>query len=221
MTKQFYHRTLYIGALLFAPIFLFAQNKKEEKQQFYANTAVVEGDTIPYVTLREAEIVQYSGRNASFKKRYDWTKRYVLKVYPYAKLATEIISEYETEVSKLDKKRYERKFRNQVEKDLKEEFGDDLKHLTIIQGQMLIKLLDRETSRTGYDIVKDIKGGVSAFMWQGVARLFGSNLKAKYEPKGEDALIEMIVKQIERGELAYVPLKRKTAINTKAITGQD
>ena len=220
---RYLHPHLYITAVLVTAVFstASAQKEKDNIKQFYANTTVVEGDTIPYVTLKEAEIVSYSGRNASFKKRYDWTKRYVLKVYPYAQLATEIINEYEAEISKLDRKRYQRKFRNQVEKDLKEEFGDELKKLTIIQGQMLIKLLDRQTNRTGYDIVKDIKGGFSAFLWQGVARVFGSDLKSEYQPQGEDALIEMVVQQIERGELEYIPLKRKTAINTQAITGQD
>jgi len=85
---------------------------------------------------------------------------------------------------------------------LKRQFESDLKNLSISQGRILIKLIDRETGNTSYELVKDLRGGFQAFMWQSLARLFGSNLKDQYDAQNEDQLIESIILQIERGELS-------------------
>lgn len=100
----------------------------------------------------------------------------------------------------------------QVERDLKEEFEDELKNLTVTQGRILIKLINRETGVTSYDLIKEFKGGFSAFLWQGVAKLFGSNLKDDFDPT-EDAMIDYIVRKIERGEIYVPPRPRKTEIS--------
>lgn len=81
------------------------------------------------------------------------------------------------------------------------DFEDDVKNLTITQGRILLKLIDRETGNTTYLILQDLKGNFSAVFWQTVARVFGSNLKSEYDPKGEDHLIEQIVQMIEAGQL--------------------
>jgi hypothetical protein len=73
--------------------------------------------------------------------------------------------------------------------------------LTVTQGRILIKLIDRETGNTSYSLVKELRGSLQAFFWQGLARLFGSNLKSEYDANGQDVQIEAIVQQIERGEL--------------------
>lgn len=86
-----------------------------------------------------------------------------------------------------------------AEKQLQNEFSDDLKNLTITQGRILIKLIDRETGKTTYNIVKEMRGSFSAFMWQSLASLFNSSLKYDYDPKGEDKAIEQAIKLIENG----------------------
>ena len=73
--------------------------------------------------------------------------------------------------------------------------------MTITQGRLLIKLIDRETQNTSYELIKQYRGFLSAAFWQGIARIFGSNLKAEYDHFGEDALIELIVRDIEAGWL--------------------
>jgi len=78
-------------------------------------------------------------------------------------------------------------------------YEDDLKKLTMTQGRILLKLVDREIGNTSYNLVKEYRGSISAAFWQGIARLFGSNMKAEYDPKGEDAEIEEIVQLIEAG----------------------
>ena len=84
---------------------------------------------------------------------------------------------------------------------MKAQFEEELKNLTVTQGQILIKLIDRQTDYTTYDVVKEMRGTFSAFMWQTMARLFGSTLKSEYDKAGEDKLIEDIIAQIESGEI--------------------
>jgi hypothetical protein len=85
---------------------------------------------------------------------------------------------------------------------LRAEFEAEVKDLTMSQGKVLVKLIDRETGRSSYSLVKDLKGSFQAAVWQGVARLFGQDLKATYDGDGEDIMIEVIVRRIESGELA-------------------
>lgn len=110
--------------------------------------------------------------------------------------------------SKVKRKKYIKK----VEKQLMAEFEGELKKLTIKQGIILIKLIDRETGNTSYDLVKELRGSFSAFLWQSLARLFGSNLKLQYDPNGRDAMIEEIVQLIENGQIPYQKRERKTKI---------
>jgi hypothetical protein len=94
-------------------------------------------------------------------------------------------------------KRVQQALVDKTEKDIKDNFESELKQLTITQGRILIKLIDRQTGNTSYVLVQDLKGRFSAFFWQSLARLFGSNLKSHYDPYGEDAEIEKIIKSIE------------------------
>ena len=114
-----------------------------------------------------------------------------------AKLAGEKLRGYEGELAAIDSERKKKKFYKKVEKELKAEFGDELTKLTISQGRILIKLIDRETGDTSYELVSELRGNFSAFFWQGLARIFGHNLKSNYDPEGEDRMIEEIVQRIE------------------------
>ena len=99
-----------------------------------------------------------------------------------------------------------------MEADLKAEFEGELKKLTIKQGIILVKLIDRETGATSYDLIKSLRGSFSAFIWQSMARLFGSNLKLEYDPYGEDYMIEEIVQQLESGQIPYIKREKKLKI---------
>ncbi len=160
-----------------------------------------EGDTIPAVTLS----VVYCFANRVFKNQRQlaaWTRlRYNIKiVYPYAILAAAKLKEYDRILASMSNENDKKKYTKLVEKQLKDQFGDELKNLTESQGRLLIKLIDRETGKTTYDVVKSMRGSFSAFMWQGVALMFGSNLKYDYNPKGDDALIEQAILLIEDGQ---------------------
>ncbi|NPD44708.1 MULTISPECIES: DUF4294 domain-containing protein [unclassified Lentimicrobium] len=160
------------------------------------------GDTIYVEFLNEVEVkaplVFDSKRNA---KRYSRVVRYVKKVYPYAKVAGIKMREYEAILEKTDKKRDRKKIMRRAEQELKEEFENELKQLTYMQGEILLKLIDRETNTSGYELVKDMRGGFKATFYQSSARLFGFNLKDRYDPEGRDKELEYIVQLIEQGKL--------------------
>ncbi|GAB1419896.1 DUF4294 domain-containing protein [Bacteroidales bacterium] len=163
---------------------------------------VVGNDTIPIVQLPEVPV--YAIR--LFDSRRDVRKvekliYHVKKVYPYARLAGIKLRQYETQLQGVSSEKERKRIMKQAEDDIAAQFGPELKELTFTQGKILIKLIDRETSSTSYTLVKELRGSVRAFFYQGFARLWGYNLKTKYDPKGEDELIELIVLMIENGQL--------------------
>lgn len=159
-------------------------------------------DTIPVVNLPVVDIFgTVDPAQAENLKRYLKLRRDVLRAYPYAKLASQQLKFINDSTMKIKSEKARKKFIKQTEKDLKARFEKDLKNLTYSQGRILIKLIDRETGNTSYDLVKELRGTFQAFFWQSFARLFGTNLKSEYDPEGEDRMIEGIVKAIERGEL--------------------
>ncbi len=163
---------------------------------------VKEGDTIYVDVLDEVEIIApLIFSNKQNAKRYSRLVRYVKKVYPYAKVAGIKMREYERILEETSKKRERKKIMKQAEVELKEEFSEELKNLTYMQGEILLKLIDRETQTSGYDIVKEMRGGFKAGFYQGFARLFGFNLKDRYDPEGRDREIEAIVQMIEQGRI--------------------
>jgi hypothetical protein len=87
----------------------------------------------------------------------------------------------------------------ELEQQLLREYKDDIKKLTISEGRILLKLIDREARRTSYALIKEFRGGFSAFFWQSIARIFGGDLKVEYDPYGEDKVLEHIVMLIEIG----------------------
>lgn len=160
------------------------------------------GETLPMVTLKEFDVVAFRiFKNEKDKKEYLKLKRDVRKAYPYAILAGVKLKEYDALlVSIPDKKRD--KYLKKVEKKLMAQFESDLKKLTMNQGRILIRLINRETGMTTYKVIKDYRGGFSAFMWQSLGLLWGNNLKWKYDPsKGEDKLIEEIIQEIQDKEV--------------------
>ncbi|MCF8227545.1 MAG: DUF4294 domain-containing protein [Bacteroidales bacterium] len=163
---------------------------------------IYEHDTIPVIQLDEVNVVGFTFvKTKRDARRMNRLIRHVKKVYPYAKLAGIKLEEYSKQLAEIEQGRKRRKLMKQVENEIEEEFGDDLRKLTFSQGKILIKLIDRETGNSSYKLVQDLRGKFSAFFYQAFARLFGYNLKIKYDPQGEDKKIELIVRLIESGKL--------------------
>lgn len=151
------------------------------------------GEMIPWISLREVEI--FAARlfkspqdQAAFNRlRYN-----VLKVMPYALFAKRRYEKLEQDLALTTEKKEQKKLVKQCDQEIKEMFNREIKELTITQGQILTKLIDREVGRTTYEIIKETKGGVTAFLYQSVARVVGHNLKSTYNAQ-DDRDIESII----------------------------
>jgi len=133
--------------------------------------------------------------------RYDKLVYNVRKVYPYAKLAGQKLKEFEKILDTIPDEKARKNFMKRAEKELESKFGDQIRDLTFSQGKILIKLIYRETGNSSYALVKEMRGGFRAFVWQTLAVLFGYNLKTTYDPAGDDQAIERIVIMIEAGAI--------------------
>ena len=127
--------------------------------------------------------------------------RNVKKVYPYAKLAGAKMVEYDSILAHVSEKSERNRLMKQAEKEIADQYTEELKDLTITQGLILVRLIDRETGNTTYQVVQELRGKVRAFFYQGFARLWGYNLKTEYDPHNnpEDDDIETIMQLLERG----------------------
>jgi hypothetical protein len=169
---------------------------------YLVQALIEEGDTLIHIPLK-AVIIRppFKFKSRRQQRRYSRLVLYVKKVYPYSQIVSEQLKDINQELEKYDTKKEKSFYLKQKEKALKKEFEGKLRKLTFTQGRILIKLIDRETGHTTYEIVKELKGSLSAFFWQSVARIFGSNLKMEYDAKGDDRMIEDIVIRIENGML--------------------
>lgn len=174
---------------------------EKSKFSYKVRAEIYNGDTIASIWLPEVTIIaEYSYKT---KKQYEaWTrtKYNVKKVYPYAILAAAKLKEYDLILSKLPTEKAKKEYVKVIEKELKADFEEELKNLSMTQGKILLKLIDRETGTTSFEIVKQMRGSFNAFMWQSVARIFGSNMKTEYDPEGEDIMIERAIQLVESGQ---------------------
>ena len=194
-------KVIFFFACLIYSLTAFTQTKSQQKQEpIIAQGIIVGVDTFAYFSLPWL-VVEEQMPFATKRKYEQWTKlkHNVKKVYPYAIMAAARLKHYERELKNMPDEEVRKKYMAAAEKQLQKEFGEELKNLSVNQGKILIKLIDRETGNTSFDLVKQLRGSFSAFMWQSLARLFGSNLKSEYDPNGEDRLIEQAIKQIEAG----------------------
>ena len=193
------------GLLALIPFHISAQaisNPHDTVNGYHCSTVVVDGDTVPVMYVNEVHIWGAKSYNSPSESR-QWERlvRNVKKAYPYAKLAGIKFNEYNQKLDGIKNEKVKKEMMKQAEDEIEAQFGKELRDLTISQGKILLKLIDRQTSNSSYDIVKDFRGKFRAFFYQSFARLFGYDLKARYNPLGEDADIERIVLMIESGTL--------------------
>jgi hypothetical protein len=151
------------------------------------------GYMIPWIALQEVKIIgQRIWRSAADQAAFNRLRYNVLKVMPYALYAKRRYEKLERDLALVDDKKTQKKLVKECDNEIKKMFNTEIKELTITQGQILTKLIDREVGRTTYDIVKQTKGGFAAFSYQLVARVVGHNLKTTYSAT-EDRDIESII----------------------------
>ncbi len=163
---------------------------------------VMNGDTLPNIPLAEIYVFPpVTHKTQADYRRYQKLVYNIKKVYPYSQIAKRQLSEMNKEFLTLKTEREKKAYIKHVEAEMKAEFEGPLRKLTVSQGKLLIKLIDRETGSTSYDLVKELKGPFSAFFWQAMARVVGSNLKTKFEKDGEDQTIDQLILLMESGQL--------------------
>jgi hypothetical protein len=157
------------------------------------------GDTVPCSYLMPVTVV---GKLTGKWKQYhaEWTRlrNAVYVTYPYAIKAAKIMNEINAKLVNVTDKKQRKAIIKSREKDLKAEFSDKIKNLSVYQGKVLMKLIYRQTGNNCYEIIQEYKGNFTAAFYQTVAFVLGSSLKQNYEPAGADREMEMIVQEVER-----------------------
>lgn len=164
--------------------------------------AKVGSDSIQYVRTNKIYIFPpMEFKNDKQRQAYNRLVANIKKVLPLAKECNQIILETGAYLQTIPTKKERDAHMKAVEKGLKEEYTPRIKKLTYSQGKLLIKLIDRETHSTGYELIQAFLGPVRAGFYQAFAWVFGASLKKRYDPKGTDRLVERIVLQVEAGQL--------------------
>lgn len=174
-----------------------AQEYREFSGYRFRTEVLPDGDTIMVVAIPPA----YVFRKKADVRKYNRLVESIKIVYPIAREANATLQEMEAKIAAMNSDKQIDAYTKEMEKFLKKKYTPVIKQLTFSQGKILIKLIDRETSRTAHALLKELRGGFSTFIWQGVARIFGANLKDTYDKDGEDWIIEQLIILYEQGML--------------------
>lgn len=156
----------------------------------------VDGKVWPFVYMPEYEHAA-QGYNDADRLRRNRLRRDIYVVYPYAITAAAILRGVDSTMDAVERRRDRRKYLRAIDKQLDVAFKKPLKNLTIDQGHVLVKLINRQTGRNCYSIIKELKSGFSATIWQSVGLMFNNNLKEDYDPTGDDREMEAMVQILE------------------------
>ncbi|MGB6150530.1 MAG: DUF4294 domain-containing protein [Pricia sp.] len=189
----------------------YAQIEEQPMDSITEKMIIVEGDSIFRSSIDLDEVYIFGRlkfKSYKDKLRYYILRRKTLKVYPYAKLAAERLVELNDSITKIKRKRHQKRYTKEVQKFIEEEFSAELKKLTRTEGQILVKLIYRQTGTTAFDLVKELRSGWRAFWYNTTASMFKISLKEEFRPDRvhEDYQIEDILQrafasfQLERQE---------------------
>ncbi len=177
---------------------LFAQTSQYDTVRVEA-FITPEGDTIPQSWL---PTVLVSAVQTRALRNYwnNWTRlrNAVYVTYPYARTASKVIQSVNAQLANVQDEKLRRQIIKSREKELKRDFADKVTNLSVYQGKVLMKLINRETGNNCYQLIKEYKGGLNAGIWQTVAFVFGSSLKQPYNPTGDDLEIEKLVVEVQK-----------------------
>ena len=195
--------------VLLFPVLFFGQTLPVQKDSIPDTYFIIVGDTITNnsINLNEIYILPKLKFNTpDSRRRYLILQRKTIKVYPYAKLAAERLESLNARISNMKSKRKQKKYTRMVQKYVEDEFAEKLKKFTITEGQILIKLIHRQTGQTAFELIKHLRSGWRAFWYNNTASLFDMSLKSTFDPTAskEDYLIENILqRQFQNGRLEY------------------
>lgn len=192
-------RTLRIIGLLLAAILTLPPGTRAQGGRGFMlqEWSIEKGDSIPLVHILPVYVFSRPVDLRRYRKLVDA----VIKVYPIAQIAREKLQTMERELAYLPTKKEQKEYIRKVYDEIKAEYTPVLKRMTRTQGKVLLKLIDRETEYTAYEVLREFRGGFIAGFWQGVSKIFGQNLKSEYDREGEDRIIEQIIVYYEAGLL--------------------
>lgn len=181
---------------------LYNASPAAAQEAVMARAIIIDGDTLPIIALDDVRIYG----PIIFKTKHEAVKftrliRDVKIAYPFARVVGIKVKEYNDIIATSASKSEKKAKMKEAEAELKKQFENDIKNLTETQGIILMKLIDRETGESSYELIKDFRGGLMAVFYQSLGTLFGYNLKITYDPSGEDKDIEQIVLMLESGQL--------------------
>jgi len=182
------------------PVLLFAQVKEVEQDSSAVEYVIIEGDSIARSSIDLDEVMllhKLKFDSNKDRKRYIILRRKTIRVYPYAKLAAERLQTMQKRLDGIKRKSIKKKYAKRIQKYIEEEFSDELKKLTRTEGQILVKLIHRQTGKTTFDLIKELRSGWRAFWFNSTAKLFDISLKREFDPENEkeDYLIEDILRR--------------------------
>lgn len=210
---------IYLGLLF--PVFAFAQ-KIEQKTDTssvganqYVQYYIIEGDTIPHEAIDLDEVIIFGKlkfEDNLARRKYLILRRKTRKVYPYAKLAADRLTALNDRLENLKSKKARKKYVKLLQKYMEEEFTAELKKMTRTEGQILVKLVHRQTGKTMFSLIKEYRSGWRAFWYNNAAKIFSISLKETYDPINieEDYWIEDI---LQRSFQANILEEQKTALD--------
>ena len=190
-------RSVVILLLLVGLVVPSAVAQRRSRGFWHQEWTVDKGDTMPLIHILP---VRKFARKPDMR-RYARMIRMVKKVYPLAKQARLEMETMERELLKIKDPKLQKAYSKAAQKRLIKQYTPIILKMTISEGKVLLKLIDRETEFTAYEIIKDFRGGFVAGFWQAMAKLFGNNLKLDYQPETRDRLLEQIVTYYELGWL--------------------
>lgn len=178
----------------------FSQVEEQTMDSIAEKMIILEGDSIFRSSIDLGEVYVFSKlkfTNRESKLRYYILRRKTIKVFPYAKMAADRLIELNDSIGKIKKKRHRKKYTKKVQKYIEEEFSAELKKLTRTEGQILVKLIHRQTATTAFDLVKELRSGWRAFWYNTTANIFDISIKEEFHPEKvhEDYLIEDILQR--------------------------
>lgn len=189
-------------AAIFFLLFIVENVSSQVTSDRVVPATILNGDTIPYLTLREVTIFSWKPfRTAAEEQAFKRLVNNVKKVYPYAKVASARMKYYDNLAKNATSNRERKRINKMAEDNMKVQFENDIRNMTQSQGELLIKIIDRETGKSSYEIIADTRGRFRAVFWQSFSYFWGVDLKRQYDPYGEDKDVETIINMIDSGLL--------------------
>jgi len=193
-------RKILISIFCLVTTFGFSQVKEQTLDSVAEKLIMIEGDSIFQSSIALDEVYLFGKlkfENYDSKLKYYILRRKTLKVYPYAKMAAERLLELNDSLTKIKKKRHRKRYTKKIQKFIEGEFSEELKKLTRTEGQILVKLVHRQTGITAFELVKELRSGWRAFWYQTTAKMFKISIKEEFHPDlvNEDYLIEDILQR--------------------------